>query len=254
MIKRGAGKSQVQVEKISRSKSGHPYSDPSKNKLFGSFALIYIIEGYVSIVLDENNKNEQTHELKAGQTLFIERDEESDPTSFSMSATDSREASVVIIKIEEGKTFGGIMPTKEKKPEAEKDQAEEDTGDIVPSKFRHTARRPSLLAQLEKMGNRVEPTRPLASLTTRRDSAPGLDSDVLSMLNGSFDSSGIYVPPMFALMHNETDMPPPVTRDKLEVTEFPIHAISTAWIKMMTHGLSEWIKLPVIVCRGTEDG
>jgi hypothetical protein len=89
MLKRGAGKSQVQVEKISRSKSGHPYSDPSKNKLFGSFALIYVIEGYVSITLDENNKNEQTHELKEGQTLFIERDEESDPTSFSMNATDS---------------------------------------------------------------------------------------------------------------------------------------------------------------------
>jgi hypothetical protein len=89
MLKRGAGKSQVQVEKISTSKSGHPYSDSSKNKLFGSFALIYVIEGYVSITLDENNKNEQIHELKEGQTLFIERDEESDPTSFSMNATDS---------------------------------------------------------------------------------------------------------------------------------------------------------------------
>jgi hypothetical protein len=144
------------------------------------------------------------------------------------------------------------MPTQESKPLAENET--EDTGDIVPSKFRPTARRPSLLTQLEKLGNRVEPTRPLASLTTRRDSVPGLDSDVLSQLNGSFDSSGIYVPPIFALMHNETDMPPPVTRDKLEVTEFPIHSISTAWIKMMTHGLSEWIKLPVIVCRGTEDG
>jgi hypothetical protein len=49
-------------------------------------------------------------------------------------------------------------------------------------------------------------------------------------------------------------MPPPVTRDKLEVDEFPLSKISTAWIKIMTQGLSEWIKLPIIVCRGTEDG
>lgn len=78
----------------------------------------------------------------------------------------------------------------------------------------------------------------------RRDSLAGV----------TFEPSGIYVPPRFALMHKDTDMPPPIIRDKLEVNEFPLHAISTAWIKIMTQGLSEWIKLPIIVCRGTEDG
>lgn len=76
----------------------------------------------------------------------------------------------------------------------------------------------------------------------RRDSLTGIDPN------------GIYEPPAFALMHKDTDMPPPVIRDRLEVDEFPLNAISTAWIKIMTQGLSEWIKLPVIVCRGTEDG
>jgi hypothetical protein len=30
--------------------------------------------------------------------------------------------------------------------------------------------------------------------------------------------------------------------------------ISTAWINMVKEGLSEWIKIPVIIARGTEPG
>ena len=49
-------------------------------------------------------------------------------------------------------------------------------------------------------------------------------------------------------------MPPPVVRDRLVVEEFPAGTISTAWINMVKQGLSEWIRVPVIVARGVEPG
>lgn len=77
--------------------------------------------------------------------------------------------------------------------------------------------------------------------------------DSVSMLRGKLDATQIYEPPNFFL-NQDTDVPPPVVRDRLVVEDFPKHTISTAWIKMMKQGLSEWLRLPVIVCRGTEDG
>lgn len=76
----------------------------------------------------------------------------------------------------------------------------------------------------------------------------------LSMLRGKMESSQIYEPPTFDFLNQDTDVPPPVVRDRLVVEDFPKHSISTAWIKMVKQGLSEWLRLPVIVCRGTEDG
>lgn len=76
----------------------------------------------------------------------------------------------------------------------------------------------------------------------------------LSMLAGKMESSQIYEPPTFDFLNQDTDVPPPVVRDRLVVEDFPKHSISTAWIKMVKQGLSEWLRLPVIVCRGTEDG
>jgi hypothetical protein len=89
------------------------------------------------------------------------------------------------------------------------------------------------------------PDEPKRMKLERRDSLINMET---------FDPNAIYEPPAFALIHKDTDMPPPVIRDKLEVDEFPLNTISTAWIKIMTQGLSEWVKLPIIVCRGTEDG
>ncbi|RCI00402.1 hypothetical protein CU098_011121, partial [Rhizopus stolonifer] len=76
----------------------------------------------------------------------------------------------------------------------------------------------------------------------------------LAMLRGQLEATQIYEPPTFALLNQDTDVPPPVVRDRLVVEDFPKHTISTAWIKMVKQGLSEWLRLPVIVCRGTEDG
>lgn len=53
---------------------------------------------------------------------------------------------------------------------------------------------------------------------------------------------------------NESQVPPAVIRDRLVIEEFPAGTISTAWINMMKQGLSEWIRVPVIVARGMEPG
>jgi hypothetical protein len=103
-----------------------------------------------------------------------------------------------------------------------------------------------------------------AATTTSPSSATGIETsprkdstrrrNSLSMLRGKLDGTQIYEPPTFAFLNQDTDVPPPVVRDRLIVEDFPKQAISTAWIKMVKQGLSEWIRLPVIVCRGTEDG
>ncbi|CAO3587866.1 unnamed protein product [Absidia cylindrospora] len=77
---------------------------------------------------------------------------------------------------------------------------------------------------------------------------------VATLLRGSLDPAQIYVPPSAALMNKDTDVPPPVVRDRLVIEDYAEHTVSTAWIKMMEQGLSEWIRLPVIICRGAEDG
>lgn len=143
-----------------------------------------------------------------------------------------------------------------------------DTNDgIVPSQRRPSLRRPSLLVPMEGDDSAVKgPTateeieKKLSKMQVSKDEHPdnkkrrGLERRDSLINMESFDPNAIYQPPAFALIHKDTDMPPPVTRDKLEVDEFPLNTISTAWIKMMTQGLSEWLKLPIIVCRGTEDG
>lgn len=70
-----------------------------------------------------------------------------------------------------------------------------------------------------------------------------------------FESAQHYRPPVFSNRYrNESEVPPPIIRDSLVIEDFPIGVISTAWINMVKQGLSEWIRVPVIVARGTEPG
>ncbi len=69
------------------------------------------------------------------------------------------------------------------------------------------------------------------------------------------DSAKAYKPPVFSARYqNESKVPPPVVRDTLNIEEYPKGKISTAWINMVKQGLSEWIRVPVIIARGIEDG
>lgn len=82
----------------------------------------------------------------------------------------------------------------------------------------------------------------------------GMRRDSIAMLRGKFDSTQLYEPPTFALLPQDTDVPPPVVRDRLVIEDFPVNTISTVWIKMVKQGLNEWIRMPTIVCRGSENG
>lgn len=180
------------------------------------------------------------------------------------------EATVVVIQIEEGKTFGGILQNQQQpqaipQPEESPPQRFNNNDGIVPSQRRPSNRRPSLLVPIQQDGNIIKaptaqsPTQDIENKLNRTNLSNepkrrGLERRDSLINMESFDPNAIYEPPAFALIHKDTDMPPPVTRDKLEVDEFPLNTISTAWIKIMTQGLSEWVKLPIIVCRGTEDG
>lgn len=171
------------------------------------------------------------------------------------------EATVIVIQIEEGKTFGGILQ-KENTTSATSPPLNFNNDGIVPSQRRPSIRRPSLLVSMEPSSmtsnerDQTEIKGKIESLDLNSESGVStIENERRDSLSGvSFDPNSIYEPPGFALTHQDTDMPPPVTRDRLEIDEYPLHTISTAWIKMMTQGLSEWIKLPVIICRGSQDG
>ena len=70
-----------------------------------------------------------------------------------------------------------------------------------------------------------------------------------------YESAHHYKPPMFSDRYqHESNVPPAVIKDQLQVEDFPVGAISTAWINMVKQGLSEWIRIPVIIARGKEPG
>ena len=66
-----------------------------------------------------------------------------------------------------------------------------------------------------------------------------------------FSASQIYEPPEWVVNQVfESDMAPAIDMDELNLDEFPVGKISTAWIRMMKQGLSDWIRIPVTVARG----
>ena len=70
-----------------------------------------------------------------------------------------------------------------------------------------------------------------------------------------YESAKPYKPPIFSARYqNESKVPPPIIRDTLDIDEYPKGQISTAWINMVKQGLSEWVRVPVIIAKGLEDG
>lgn len=292
MIKRDLGEAQFHVDKI-----GQPVSNESgetgKKLLLGSFALVYIVEGYVRITLDENHGQGDAQFLSQGQTLYIERDEEASPTSMFVQASDEFgtvgsndvDATVVTIQISEKKggtsvaDYFGLPPSLGAPPTMTTVPGFTTTQE-APPKRRDPRRKGSLVVYdeqpLRKFAEGQKSPKEAVSPRARPATSPGdltgelastlqhgelssyLDEatrrDSIALLQGKFDSTQLYEPPPFALIPQDTDVPPPVVRDRLVIEDYPVHTISTAWIKMVKQGLSEWIRLPAIICRGSEDG
>ncbi|KAI8346764.1 hypothetical protein BD560DRAFT_411234 [Blakeslea trispora] len=317
LIKRELGTAQFSIDKI-----GQPISNESgetgRKLILSAFALVYVVEGHVRIGLDENSSQGYHGVLSAGQTLYVERDEDASPTSMIIQASDAsggignrdqEDATIITIQITEIKPKGApstigtlsdyfaLQPNNHSNantpaysattPNAAPaglvatssnlvNKAEED----APSRRRDPRRKGSLVVYDDQplwnlpqnAGQRTavqeanastsdQMNGELASALKREDGAltePQQQKrerrNSLAMLRGQLEATQIYEPPTFALLNQDTDVPPPVVRDRLVVEDFPSHAISTAWIKMVKQGLSEWLRLPVIVCRGTEEG
>ncbi|KAG1080274.1 hypothetical protein G6F42_023409 [Rhizopus arrhizus] len=65
MLRRELGKAQVRIEKIGSFETDLQGDvDSGKNMLFGAFALVYVVEGFISVILDENYTHNQKFELK----------------------------------------------------------------------------------------------------------------------------------------------------------------------------------------------
>lgn len=64
-------------------------------------------------------------------------------------------------------------------------------------------------------------------------------------------SSQIYQPPSWPIDEIvESNAPIPIICDQLNLDDFALGTVSTAWIQMMKQGLSDWIRVPCIVARG----
>ncbi|KAI8647153.1 hypothetical protein BD408DRAFT_408688 [Parasitella parasitica] len=302
LIKRDLGTAQFSIDKI-----GQPISNESgetgRKLILGAFALVYVLDGHVRIGLDENSPQRHSRFLSAGQTLYVERDEDASPTSMIIQASDAndnvgsrdQDATVITIQITEVKPKGApstigtatsdyfTLQTNNHSalntpaatappsgtnhaPAAGLATAAEDD---APSRRREPRRKGSLVVYDDQPGRNLAQTGAsakqsssdsiggeLASALKQQQQQPPVPQQrrsSISMLRGKIDATQIYEPPIFSLTQ-DTDVPPPVVRDRLVVEDFPKHTISTAWIKMVKQGLSEWLRLPVIVCRGTEDG
>ncbi|KAI8063694.1 uncharacterized protein B0P05DRAFT_555340 [Gilbertella persicaria] len=311
LIKRELGTAQFSIDKI-----GQPISNENgetgRKLILSAFALVYVVEGHVCIGLDENSPQGYHGVLSAGQTLYVERDEDASPTSMVIQASDAsggvgnrdqEDATIMIVQITESKPKGApstigtlsdyfalqtnsysvgntpAVPTPGATQAAGLATAgakEED----VPSRRREPRRKGSLVVYDDQpfwnlpqnVAQRMAAQEASASASAIPVSSDNIGGELtttlkmeesqnkrerrnsLAMLRGQLEATQIYEPPTFALLNQDTDVPPPVVRDRLVVEDFPKHTISTAWIKMVKQGLSEWLRLPVIVCRGTEDG
>ncbi|OZJ04772.1 hypothetical protein BZG36_01865 [Bifiguratus adelaidae] len=232
--------------------------------------------------------------VAAGETLLIEREEDASPTSLTMYAMDPSgkrqqdlvdgetphfTATVVMIKIIPGQAG---TSNKAKSP-LEQDRHVFGTSplynDITP--FRPPRRKGSLVVyddqpiwniEREVAKNLVidDPSSTESHVGPKSqvahkdadgmapwgaDVVPYAQEDKNKESKHSWGSASVYEPPPESDRYdNESNVPPPVTRDRLVIDDFPVGCISTAWIKMMKNGLSEWLRLPVIIARGTEDG
>ncbi|KAI3654439.1 hypothetical protein MP228_001158 [Amoeboaphelidium protococcarum] len=82
---------------------------------------------------------------------------------------------------------------------------------------------------------------------------PGVKSGVSRQSSMfQFPPHQLYTPPDW-LVYGNGDIKSSITmeKDSFNVEDFPIGQISTAWIKVMKQGLSDWLKIPIIVARGS---
>ncbi|TPX57396.1 hypothetical protein PhCBS80983_g03883 [Powellomyces hirtus] len=234
-----------------------PLGDECKNPmngnvnklLIGNYSIVYVVSGAVRVTIEGTL---EPHTVLAGQTLVCERDDDSSPTDLAMTPlrkdgrafekeSEHQDATVLIIQV-------NIL-----RPERRRHSSLSDVSSF--SQARPRGRSGSIIVYDD------QPLPPLAGIDgdTAASSAAravaGPSSPTSTIPMRSWDSARHYKPPVFSSrFKNESEVPPAVVRDQLIIDEFPVGAISTVWINMVKQGLSEWLRIPVIVARGKEEG
>ncbi|CAO3648914.1 unnamed protein product [Cunninghamella echinulata] len=322
LIRPEIGKAKFSVDKVGSSlededdETSAGSGGGGKKRIMGAFYLLYVVEGYVQVQLDVQHTQHGTIQwLKPGETLLIERDEDSSPTTMFMRASNEQgaidiqgtDATVISIQITETKESKWDQQNKEKanapfindsstitpitsmdgkdkviEGKKEKDieidetvKNEQEKSDILPSR-RHSIssggqRRRSLVpcpdatlaaalaanTTIATTGMDISQDQFLAEQLSKAQLTPldeGARRDSLAMLTHMYDPTQLFKPDSVPAIHIHVDMPQPIVRDRLIIEEFKEHSRNTVWIKMVTQGLNEWVRIPVIVLRGSENG
>ncbi|KAJ3226896.1 hypothetical protein HDU81_007013 [Chytriomyces hyalinus] len=260
----------------------HPSVLPTTKILLGAFTIVHVVSGSIRASV---NNDPKTIKVSAGQTLICERDEESAPADFTMTPVMSsgndnlvagnlkghQDATIYIIQIHMKPSvksrqdslsgFGSargslafygpatestfnlaspavpLLPSSVDEPAATASQSRGRKGSIIifddaENKPSHPSGQPGSNAITENHQSRY--------------GGHGVKY---------WESARHYRPPTFSARYqNESDVPPAVVRDSLVIEEFPMGKISTVWINMVKQGLCEWVRVPVIVARGAQEG
>jgi hypothetical protein len=243
----------VNVETIGRYEGEDPMKlddfVPTSSMILSNVTILHVVSGKIKVCVD-GHKEPMMLDDKC--TLVCEQQNPATPTDVKMTPllrgteqvglglqshpkadADDGDAVVIIIQVTyrasdrvEGLTSPLLPPTPTDRPKL----ARTNTGSVI-----------------------VYDDQPWGILNPKqRDS---IDFESNNLQTKFYGSAHHYKPPVFSdRFVNESQVPPAVIRDQLVIEEFPVGQISTAWINMVKQGLSEWIRIPVIVARGLEPG
>ncbi|KAI9364432.1 hypothetical protein DFJ73DRAFT_809382 [Zopfochytrium polystomum] len=264
---------------LNTSNEGAPTAVPTTKILLSAFTIVYVVAGAIRATL---NGSPNAITATAGSTVVCERHEDSPPTDFAMvpvtttkdgvfvgtgGFTAHQDATVLIIQVH-------------LKPKIERnDSLVSSYPGSVRASTAHVHSTQSVRPSRGRAGSIIiYDDQPLRVLPKEFESQLSLDPNVGPVSSGSplagatansstsssassslgmkyWESARHYRPPVFSARYqNESEVPPPVVRDCLKIEEFPEGKISTAWINMVKQGLSEWLRIPVIVARGVNPG
>ncbi|KAJ3096292.1 hypothetical protein HDU97_006050 [Phlyctochytrium planicorne] len=241
---------------------------PTRKILLAPFTIVYVVSGTIRVAVDSGH---EAITVAESQTLVCERHDEAAPTDFAMTPVSSTggplsgkrnkfdvDLSVPGGRLEENMDATIVVIQIHFKPRIERNSSlyldnttptpTSATSATFPGRP-HRGRAGSII---------VYDDQPLWNLPREMDSQVSLEGSIVGNGNLGFkywESAKHYRPPIFSARHqNESEVPPPVVRDNLIIEEFEVGKISTAWINMLKQGLSEWIRIPVIIARGVKEG
>ncbi|KAJ3203514.1 hypothetical protein HDU67_010146 [Dinochytrium kinnereticum] len=231
---------------------------PTRKILLAPFTIVYVVSGTIQVAVDSGS---EVVTVAAGQTLVCERHDESAPTDFAMTPVLSSKRGLIDVdlSVPDGQLEANVDATIvviqiHMKPRIERNSSLFlDNGMTTPTSTTST-HFPHLRGPRGRAGSIiVYDDQPMWNLPREMDSQISLEGSIAGAHQGFkyWESAKHYRPPVFSARYqNESEVPPPVVRDSLVIEEFPAGKISTAWINMVKQGLSEWLRIPVIVARG----